>query len=1125
MGRSGTATATVLFAHVSDPTQHPLVEAVIDDHAGRVLESDTDGMMAVFDATSDAIAASVSIQQRVSTTSPETSVRVGIAAGDVSWDDDDCFGLPVVVATRLENAADAGQVVVSAVVRLMAGDRAGVTFRKLGPLTLSGIDDPVDAFEVHCTDAGLDRPVWRFPPTLPLSDRVFVGRTAEMAELRAAWSRVSAGGSEMVLIGGDAGGGKTRLATEAAREFHAAGALVLSGLNDSELALPYQPWLMILDQVLGLLPQPAVHARRDDLASLRVLHPRIDRQVAGLPRPETVDPETQRHHLLSGLASVLGAATALAPTVVVLDDLHWAGAQTLDVLRFLARANPVPNLLVVGTFRDTSDEIDEPLRATLADLRRLGTVNRLKLTGLDLESVLELVAANRAGDDRDLDRLALVISQRTGGNPFLVSELCAHLDEPGGGVVPESVVEVVSARLHRLSPPARRVAEVMAIGANRLGLRVLADAAALDDTAAAAAVSELMASGLVDEVPGPATEYQYAHALLRDAVAALSSGPEHLPVHLALAEAIERAYEVDRRVVLPHLARHFAAAAAIGGREKAIYYGRRAAAQARQTAAYEEGVSVLQTVLDSVPGAGPSQVEIAMELMDLLQRSGRHLESGIVGREAFRDAQELGDIALQTAVALQYERVGNLTGGGDPLVEQMLEVAIEAADDAGLRLRLRSALCRARSLAGRPEAREEMEEVLHEARELGDDDALTLALEASLFAGLDLAADLASSRELQERQANRDDPWSTMWATGNRVRVLVRAGRLTEAASVLEDHRELAARYRFFLFQFMSEVLDSILAMIDGRFDDAERFAAHAEDIGLSDDISDSGVYGLLMFTIRREQGRLEEMRPVLELISKLDQRVGLWSPGLALAAAELGFEDDARASFAAVADDDFAAIPRDSVWPAALSFLAETAIILGDREAAAALLAELEPFGGQALVAGFTTCLGPADRLRAGLSELAGNHAEADRCIESARDLAVRSGSPTWRARVEHTHAWILAQRDDTDGATHHFALASALAEPIGMRSILDHPPGPLSEQAAVVATTTLPDRLSPREADVLALVAEGCSNRDIAAELLISPNTAANHVRSILQKSGCANRTEAAAYAVRVGITRDND
>lgn len=770
MTHSGTTTTTVLCADVLPGHGAASVETstLVSRFGGEVLDTGDEGVLAVFGAASDAVAAAVAIQ-RDRAERADRPARIGIDAGDVSWDQATCFGMPVVAARRLAAAAGDGRVLVSSVVRLMAGARAGAVYRRLGSMRLDGVDGPVETFEVDCSDRPVTEVEWPFPATLPASHRPFVGRREELESIRHAWGRAALGGSEVVLIGGEAGAGKTRLATEVARELHASGAIVLSGLNDSELSLPYQPWVMVIDQLLANLAPATVRAHDDELAHLRVLDPRIERHVTGLKRVEAVDPEVQRHLLLQALAALLSSAAGSAPTVLVLDDLHWAGQQTLDVLRYLAQTAPVPRLLIIGTFRDPSDAIGDSLAATLADLRRLERATRLKLSGLDLASVLELVAASRTGATSDHAELGAIVARRTGGNPFLVCELCLHLDEARDAPVPDSVIEVVGARTQRLSPAARDAAEVIAVAANRVQLTVLEDATGLAREQVGAAVTELVESGLVDEVAGPLPEYQYAHALLREAVDASLAGPRRMQLHLALARAIERAHEADRRSVLPELARHYAASAVVGGRDKAIYYGQRAAAQARQTAAYDEGVSVLRTVLDAVPGGGPDRIDLAIDLIDLLQRSGHHAESLAVGRDAFAAAGAMGDVARQAEVALQCERVNHLAGGGGPDINEMFEIVLAeiGGGDERMSIRLRSALGRARSLAGDASAEDLMEDALRDARELGDEEALALAIEVSLLGNQPPEVQLARSYELERLTTAAGDPWAAMWATAN----------------------------------------------------------------------------------------------------------------------------------------------------------------------------------------------------------------------------------------------------------------------------------------------------------------------------------------------------------------------
>ena len=204
------------------------------------------------------------------------------------------------------------------------------------------------------------------------------------------------------------------------------------------------------------------------------------------------------------------------------------------------------------------------------------------------------------------------------------------------------------------------------------------------------------------------------------------------------------------------------------------------------------------------------------------------------------------------------------------------------------------------------------------------------------------------------------------------------------------------------MFQSMAIHLETMLVIAAGDLVAAEILAQHSLTLETADEIpASAGVYGVQMFAIRRAQGRLAEVTPVLQLLAASPDPPPVWRPGLAALYAELGMLDQAAAQFDELATDAFAAVPRDSMWPACLTFLAETCLALGDTDRAAVLTNELLPFRGRNLVAAFTICFGPAERLLGGLAELCGQPDVADRHFEAALALAERSRSPLWTAEV----------------------------------------------------------------------------------------------------------------------------
>jgi DNA-binding CsgD family transcriptional regulator len=272
------------------------------------------------------------------------------------------------------------------------------------------------------------------------------------------------------------------------------------------------------------------------------------------------------------------------------------------------------------------------------------------------------------------------------------------------------------------------------------------------------------------------------------------------------------------------------------------------------------------------------------------------------------------------------------------------------------------------------------------------------------------------------------------------------------------------------------------------------------------------------MFSVRREQGRLAELAPLVRVVAA-EGRSGSWAPGLVVLLAELGMEDEARRELARVADDLDEL--RPSLWLLSLSYLADACGWLGDEDLGAVVYDELEPYTENNVMIGhLVSCYGSADRYLGVLSAVLGDWERSERHFESALELNRHLGARTWLAHTAFEYARMLLTRragDDRMQAAALLGEAAALADATGMRA-LSARIGRLGPAVAVPAP--FPDSLSRREVEILRLVARGLSNRDIGAELTISEHTAANHVRSILRKTGCANRTEATTYAHRRGL-----
>ena len=694
---------------------------------------------------------------------------------------------------------------------------------------------------------------------------------------------------------------------------------------------------------------------------------------------------------------------------------------------------------------------------------------------------------------------------------------------------PDSVKDVVTGRMARLSRPSRRLLELAAAAGLRVEFQVLSLASEMSAGDVTAGLDELVDSGFLVSVEGRLLTYQFIHALVRDTVEEVMSPSRKAGQHLRIAEALEQIYETDQRTVYAALARHFGAASAVGGDERAIRFGRLAADQAKSTGAYDEAISHLEAVLKMLPDDTITITEVLVDLGEIQMRGGHAFRAQDTHQRAFEMARRNGWPQQAARAALGYEEAVHQPGApGGPAVRMVSEAIALIGDEQGpVRVHLQASLSRGLYLAGdREEAVAAADVALKMARAIDDLECVVAVLQALTVVTPDPWGLLEASTELRDVAIRIGDSWSAAYATANMFRILVELGRLDEASEVLEQHRMLANRGRYLMFQFMAHVYEALLALAGGRFDEAEVAAERAHTLGdSSDTVFDAGVYGLQMFAIRREQGRLAEVLPLMRLLSaRASDDEPMWRPGLTALYAELGMLDESRRELEALAPHEFAAVPRDSVWPACLTFLAEACVACGAKEHARTLLRELDLLGGRNLMVAMTICFGPADRLRGGLAHLLGLHDLANEYFRAAMTLADESSSPVWRAHVQHDWAVLAADTGDVADARVLAQQAHTTATTLGMSSLAERAAALLRrlDESSPESTTLSFDGLSERELEVLRLIAEGCSNRDIGERLFISQHTAANHVRSILQKTGCANRAEAAAYAVHRRVVR---
>lgn len=420
---------------------------------GEEVKSTGDGIMVAFAASAaDATSCAVAMQRGVSRLSAQDpllglTLRIGVSSGEATHEERDWYGVPVVEAARLENKARPNQILASDLTRGLVGSRGGYTFTSVGALELKGIPDPLPASEVAWEpDPGLL--AIPLPSGLSRSGPPFAGRDDSLSVLRAAWDEAVGGERRFVIVTGEDGIGKTRLAAEFAASVHADDVVVLYGRSGLDREIPYEPFAEALRWYV-LASQP--HALREQVGAeggqLARLVPALRTKLPELPEARAGDADAERRWLFEAIAGALRAAAARASVLLILDDLELAGRSTLDLLRYLIDADGGTRLMVValaGTAAPGSpSEAEVFLRASGG--------GHVALRGLSTVEVQWLVA-QAIGTDVASD-LAGRIRRETDGNPRWVADVLGRLLEARGRVAaPADASDVAESVLSSACP-------------------------------------------------------------------------------------------------------------------------------------------------------------------------------------------------------------------------------------------------------------------------------------------------------------------------------------------------------------------------------------------------------------------------------------------------------------------------------------------------------------------------------------------------------------------------------------------------------------------------------------------------------------------------------------------------
>jgi class 3 adenylate cyclase/tetratricopeptide (TPR) repeat protein len=1073
-------TVTVLFTDVEGSTdlttrrgdeaaqeilraQRELVRHQVEQHSGHEVKSLGDGFMVAFASARRGVACAVGIQRALEEHNQrqppdqQVRVRIGLNTGEVIQEEADLFGEAVNAAARIAAKAKGGQVLVSEAVRIVMGRAKDIELIDRGRFRLKGFPERWRLFEVVWHEGRAATPAL-------LERTPFVGREAEQAELRRCLDRAARGQGALVMIGGEPGVGKTRLAEELAGEARQRGLLTLTGhCYEMEGAPPYIPFVEMLEATARIVPPEAFReALGDSAPEVTRLMPELRRLFPDITAPLELPPEQERRYLFNSVQEFMERAGRVQPLFLVWEDLHWADDSTMLLIQHIAQRLSEMPVLILGTYRDVELDVARPLARALEELLRQRLAHRLALKRLPEAGVAAMLQA-LSGQEPPPSLVQAVYSE-TEGNPFFVEEVFKHLAEEGklfdaqgrwrsdlsiGELeVPEGVRLVVSRRLERVSEDCRRVLTTAAVIGRAFSFELLEALTEVEADVLLDAVDEAERAHLITSSgDGREARFTFAHELIRQTLLSGLSLPRRQRVHLRVAEAMERVYVHTLEEQAADLAHHLYQSGTAADPRKTVHYLALAGERALGAAAFEDALRHYENALSLHPADDRREHADLLFKRGLARRSlGRWEQALADWREALAIYEKLGDAEavgrVSSIITSQLRWGASYAEALDISRRGLMALGERVSAD---RCRLLAGAGGTLSLAGYYTAGNSMiAQAAAMAEQLADQRLLGRVLAAKTvhqWAYSEWGGLIDTGRRAVELLRSARDLWhlaDVLWTTQFALLFL---GRLDEAAEIGEEVEPLASRLGQLgallvprRMRWMREL------MLTGDIDKYEQFARADLELCRSADmpwISTSYSYlGLVHFWRGRWREALASFQKAVRLAPP-----GFWAGGdwafLFLFKAYAGERDAALAMLEQRRDN----LPRPGqpntlgAWTMLVAVV-EGLAALGERDEAA----KLYPLVLEALDTGALTRWADGRLLQsiAGMAAAAGKQWDkAERhyqaALRQAHDLPVVMEQPEAR----RWYARMLVDRDapgDRDKARELLIEAIAMYRRIGM-------------------------------------------------------------------------------------------
>ena len=814
---------------------------------------------------------------------------------------------------------------------------------------------------------------------------------------------------------------------------------------EAERTPAFWPWSVALRALLTAAdPTDVAELTGSDAAELARLLPQLPDAPAAVDPACPGDAELARLRLFDAVARFLERFARHRPMLVVLDDLQWADASSLQLLEFVAQPVRSVPLVIVGAYRQDELAID----AGRLFARIAGRGETVELHGLSSGEVFDLVAAvvgsGAAG------RWAPEVFRRSGGHPFLARQLAELLVDPAHpeGAVPAGVHDLVARRVERLSTGCRELVKAAAVAGNEVSPDVLADICAVDVATATTLVAEGVHAGVLVTDPEN-VRTMLAHDLYRETIYLRLVVPQRIALHQRIADALEHRYARGSAVEPADLARHCAAAVTLDGPGRAIRWARAAADVERARLGFTEAAAHLARARRAIEASGNTEaaaplVDLLVEEADARARAGNPPAARSLLDDATRRVTALDDAERLGQVALGLQRLGARFAMPRDAVVERLETARRAlqGSDTVLEAQLTASLARELTHSvpeHRARAGPLSERALALARE--HDDPATLA--ACLLARHDVlwtpsraAERVDLAREIADLGTRTGDPERRAEGLLLTATALLERGSAAFRVAVTEYlyHAEGLGQPRH---DYVMLTRRAALALIDGRLDEAEQLIDQAGALGerICEPDTENVRTGQLL-ELARARGEPDRLRAAAA--GAIRCWVGVPSHAHAVAAgllARAGGPDDLDAARRAL--DTATATStwrkdRSYLWSLFVGGLATAAVRLDDRALCTQLLAELRPVTGTCGVGGSLVCFVGSNAHWAGIVAGALGHAEdAHRWLNEALAVHRQLGARAWEAE-SHLE---LAALDDGD---QHADRAAYLAIELGLAGVL---------------------------------------------------------------------------------------